>query len=87
MSGNQVLEVKIENLNSELNSFKEETKEDIRDINLSIKQSEKLFNDAIVMTENITKLTTIADQQRKKCVNNVRKSGQFENPKKNKMLR
>ncbi|MCR8983152.1 hypothetical protein [Brevibacillus laterosporus] len=32
---------------------------------MSIKQSEKLFNDAIVtMTENITKLTTIADQQR-----------------------
>ncbi|WNX29585.1 hypothetical protein [Brevibacillus laterosporus] len=65
MSSNQVLEVKIENLHRELNSFKEETKEDIRDINLSIKQSEKLFNDAIVtMTENITKLTTIADQQR-----------------------
>ncbi|MCG7317175.1 hypothetical protein [Brevibacillus laterosporus] len=65
MSSNQVLEVKFENLHRELNSFKEETKEDIRDINLSIKQSEKLFNDAIVtMTENITKLTTIADQQR-----------------------
>ncbi|MCG7317152.1 hypothetical protein MHL86_07790 [Brevibacillus laterosporus] len=32
-----------------------------------MKQSEKLFNDAIVtMTENITKLTTIADQQREK---------------------
>ncbi|WP_176452345.1 hypothetical protein [Brevibacillus laterosporus] len=41
MSSNQVLEVKIENLHRELNSFKEETKEDIRDINLSIKQSEK----------------------------------------------
>ncbi|AYK07637.1 N-acetylmuramoyl-L-alanine amidase [Brevibacillus laterosporus] len=65
MSSNQVLEVKIENLHRELNSFKEETKEDIRDINISIKQSEKLFNAAIMtMTENITKLTTIAGQQR-----------------------
>ncbi|MED4761925.1 hypothetical protein ABHN05_07180 [Brevibacillus laterosporus] len=45
MSSNQVLEVKIENLHRELNSFKEETKEDIQDINLSIKQSEKHFND------------------------------------------
>jgi len=65
MSSNQVLEVKIENLHRELNSFKVETKEDIRDINLSIKHSEKLFNDAIVtMTYNITKLTSIAGQQR-----------------------
>ncbi|MED1665958.1 hypothetical protein [Brevibacillus laterosporus] len=64
MSSNQVLEVKM-NLHRELNSFKEETKEDIRDINLSIKQSEKLFNGTIVtMTENIPKLTTIAGQQR-----------------------
>nr|WP_238333036.1 hypothetical protein [Brevibacillus laterosporus] len=65
MSNNQVLEVKIENLHRELYELKEETKEDIKEINSSIKGNEKLFNKAIVtMTENITRLTTIADQQR-----------------------
>nr|WP_236871183.1 hypothetical protein [Brevibacillus laterosporus] len=61
MSNNQVLEVKIENLHRELYKLKEETKEDIKEINSSIKGNEKLFNKAIVtMTENITRLTTIA---------------------------
>ncbi|RAP31078.1 hypothetical protein C2W64_00250 [Brevibacillus laterosporus] len=65
MSNNPVLEVKIENLHRELYELKEETKEDIKEINSNIKGNKKLFNKAIVtMTENITRLTTIADQQR-----------------------
>lgn len=66
------LDVKIEKTAKELDEFKQDIKEEMKEIKISIKDSEKLFNETIVtmresdvsMKENIKWLTTIAEQQR-----------------------
>lgn len=68
----EALDVKIEKTVKEFDDFKHDIKEEMKEIKISIKDSEKLFNETIVtmresdasMKENIKWLTTIAQQQR-----------------------
>ncbi|GED72725.1 hypothetical protein BRE01_64270 [Brevibacillus reuszeri] len=68
----EALDVKIEKTVKEFDDFKQDIKEEMKEIKTSIKDSEKLFNETIVtmresdasMKENIKWLTTIAQQQR-----------------------